>query len=103
MRLDGMNVISSELAVHMSPARILKRKRWMSTAYHRRVQKKWVKRWGHKTTPGAFVMTSPLTGRQELLMHPTLIAEMKAKMLRLDQLTEEQAAQARAKHASGAR
>jgi len=78
MRLDGMNVISSVLAVSLSPRRVHRAKRWMSAAYHRRVQKKWVKRWGHTEKPAAYRMTNPITGAHEIVMHPDLIANIKA-------------------------
>lgn len=33
---------------HWEPAHRHKRKRWMSANYHKRIQKKWLKRWGEQ-------------------------------------------------------
>ena len=54
MQFTGMRVIESPLA--RMPAKVHKRRRWMSEAYHRRIQKKWNKRFGH--VPAAFLMQS---------------------------------------------
>ena len=37
-----------------TPAVIHHKKTWMSNAYHERIQKKWVKRWGYKMKPCAW-------------------------------------------------
>jgi hypothetical protein len=53
-RFMGMRVFESPLA--RMPARVHKRRRGMSEAYHRRVQKKWNKRFGY--VPAAFFVDS---------------------------------------------
>lgn len=50
MRFMGMRVIESPYA--RMPAKAHKRRRGMSEAYHRRIQKKWNKRFGY--VPAAF-------------------------------------------------
>lgn len=50
----GMRVIESPLA--RMPARVHKKRRWMSEAYHSRIQKKWNKRFGY--VPAAFLMNT---------------------------------------------
>lgn len=46
----------------------------MTEAYHRRVQKKWLKRWGRTREPGAY--KTPFG----LVVHPTVFAKMKAEL-----------------------
>jgi len=54
--LSGMRVVESALA--RMPVRMHKRRRWMSDAYHRRIQKKWNKRYGY--APAAFILNEAM-------------------------------------------
>ena len=53
--LFGLKVITSNLLNNM-PGRVHKKRKWMSWAYHRRIQKKWNKRFG--VGPVALLMNS---------------------------------------------
>lgn len=65
---NGMRVSVSELALRTEPVRRHKwRKRTQSKAYHKRVQKKWEKRWGVVRAPCAYFLAD---GR--LVLHPAL-------------------------------
>lgn len=48
----GMKVFESSFA--KLPAKRHKKRRWMAESYHRRIQKKWNKRWGY--VPAAFML-----------------------------------------------
>ena len=50
----GVTIISSPLATTLEPVRKHIKTVSMSETYHKRVQKKWVKRWGVKHAPGAY-------------------------------------------------
>ena len=52
--LGCIKVIESQLA--RLPAKRHKKRKWMSESYHRRIQKKWTKRFG--TVPAAFMFAS---------------------------------------------
>ena len=52
----GIRLMESPLATE--PSRAHKKRRWMSVAYHRRIQKKWNKRFGFK--PSAFFVDTPV-------------------------------------------
>ena len=52
--LGSIKVIESAMA--RMPAKRHKKRRWMSESYHRRIQKKWLKRFG--TVPTAFLLAS---------------------------------------------
>ena len=54
------------LAETKTPRRVHVKKPWMSDSYHRRIQKKWNRRWGFKKEPAAF--QTPYG----FIMHPQL-------------------------------
>lgn len=56
MRWVGLPILENPLATNQVPARAHKRRRNQTEAYHRRVQKKWLKRFGTKSVPGAYLM-----------------------------------------------
>lgn len=58
----GMKVIESPLAYMSQPNRVHKRRRWMRDSYHRRVQKKWTKRYGTHQVPCAIFMSPRAVG-----------------------------------------
>lgn len=73
LTLFGLDVYESSLCVERVPVKVLKRKRWMSDAYHRRVQKKWTKRFGMCEKPAAYTMGN------RLMCHPTIYKQLKEK------------------------
>lgn len=52
--VGGIPVIVSIGATEKVQARTHTRKRWMKDSYHRRIQKKWLKRFGYFDKPAAF-------------------------------------------------
>jgi len=52
--LGAMRVFESDFA--RLPAKRHKKRKWMRESYHRRIQKKWTKRWG--MVPAAFAFTA---------------------------------------------
>lgn len=77
MNLFGIEVIEHPLAVMRVPIRKHKRRAWMSDSYHRRVQKKWTKRWGTREEPCALFISPSAVGlpwRDALMLHPKAFA-----------------------------
>ena len=64
--LSGMRVYRSHLALVCEPNKLHIKKDWMSESYHKRVQKKWSKRFGTKMVHGVWE-----TG-MGLLVHPKI-------------------------------
>lgn len=82
--LFGMDIKESALAVTFEPRRSHKKRKWMSAAYHKRIQKKWNKRFGRNEIPGCWVIDTGLLGvgsaGKVLVVHPKLLAQMKSEM-----------------------
>jgi hypothetical protein len=77
----AMQIVESRECVRKTndPARPHKRPRWMSAAYHRRVQKKWLKRWGYRQEPCAYKIdprAPAQLGEPYLVTHPRLAAKL---------------------------
>lgn len=73
----GINVVESPHAVQTVPIRVHKKRRNQTEAYHRRIQKKWRKRFGTKEVPCMYLMnTGALSfdrsqpGREVLVVNP---------------------------------
>lgn len=68
----SVRVHESPYATRAEPERKHKKRRNQSEAYHRRVQKKWTKRWGTKQVPCAYLIdNAALGGRgRTLVAHP---------------------------------
>lgn len=65
-------VYSSIHALERVPAKELKHKAWMQyRCYHRRVQKKWIKRYGYESRPTAY--QTPFG----IVAHPAIIQQMR--------------------------
>lgn len=60
--LTGVRVKVSPLCTRTGPARLHKKRRNQTDSYHKRVQKKWLKRFGEKATPNAFLVNEALIG-----------------------------------------
>ncbi|WP_042299011.1 hypothetical protein [Paraburkholderia kururiensis] len=64
------------------PARVHKRRRWMSDAYHRRVQKKWTKRFGYQPDETVVYLVNPpalgIAAGPCLIMSPVALAKVRA-------------------------
>ena len=74
--LFGVQIKESVLAVTLRPNRLHKHRRGQSKAYHARIQKKWVKRFGQKQVPGAFKIRDPWTGAETMVVHPEVMAKL---------------------------
>lgn len=85
--INAINLIESEYAVTTAPAVVHKKRRGQSDAYHRRVQKKWNKRYGTTMKPAAYVIDGSavgfLFGRRNamfpafIVAHPELAAVLR--------------------------
>lgn len=77
----GMRVHSSPHAMMAKPVREHQEKPWMKgRAYHRRIQKKWDKRYGTRRVPAAFIFDPRAvgfgTGGLQMAVHPDAVAVM---------------------------
>lgn len=77
--LGGLQVQESIYATKTEPVKPHKRRRNQREAYHRRIQKKWVKRWGTKQTPCAFLIDNAAVGMRgkTLVAHPKYVAALR--------------------------
>ena len=67
----------------LRPWRVHKRTKNQTETYHRRVQKKWLKRWGKRAVPTAFNV-----GFGTILCHPSLISEIQRETGRIESWPE---------------
>lgn len=81
----GMPVRESPYATTRHPARVHKHRRNQTEQYHRRIQKKWIKRWGYVEAPAIFVIDESVLAigprgprREALIVHPTIAQRMRA-------------------------
>lgn len=79
--LYGMQIYASPIALERQvPVRTHKMRRGQTEAYHRRVQKKWTKRFGTKTERYALMMNPQAIGlaaRPGLVLDPRDVAMLK--------------------------
>lgn len=82
--LEPMRIMENSLCLRQSdrPNKIHKVRRWMSESYHRRIQKKWIKRWGYAQEPTAYILPAQKTGFGDyaeslVVMHPILAAQLR--------------------------
>lgn len=61
-----MKIVQSVLAVEQVSAKIHKQSRSMSNSYHKRVQKKWDKRFGYIFVPSAYVTSDAIIAHPEV-------------------------------------
>lgn len=74
----GINIHESPYAVRSVPNKRHTHRRNQSAAYHKRIQKKWRKRFGTHDEPCAFFSADfGLTSSQAVIMHPKLFAELR--------------------------
>lgn len=71
--IGGVKVFESMLALEKTdePNRRHSRKPWMREAYHNRIQKKWIKRFGHVQKPCIF--KTP----HGFIVHPALMLQIR--------------------------
>ncbi len=73
----GVRIVESALCLETTtdPLRVHRRRRGQSASYHRRVQKKWTRRWGFVQRPCMFKVSPGaigLDGDDYFLAHPSL-------------------------------
>jgi hypothetical protein len=75
-----MRIVENALAVKAVPVRKHQRRRGQTGAYHRRVQKKWMKRFGTKQVPCAYMVDNSYLGGvgQTMIAHPSLVAKLRS-------------------------
>lgn len=66
----ALRIVESPMAVQSVPKRSHKKRRNQTEAYHRRIQKKWTKRWGTKEVPCAYQINGRQFGMDNLLVVP---------------------------------
>ena len=79
---NGIRLFESPHAVDRKPARQHEKKRWMTDAYHSRIQKKWNKRYGYILKPACYVVSNRvLVGMggdgKTMIAHPDIAAQIK--------------------------
>ncbi|TAM50205.1 MAG: hypothetical protein EPN57_20500 [Paraburkholderia sp.] len=79
-----MRLLESELCVRNSdrPRRVHHRRRGMTAAYHHRIQKKWVKRFGFELEYTAYQIDPSamgMPGEPYLCVHPVIAMRMRAR------------------------
>ncbi|HEX7907316.1 MAG TPA: hypothetical protein VF534_04390 [Paraburkholderia sp.] len=80
--LGPVKILENPMCVRDSdkPQRIHKRRRWMSDSYHRRIQKKWAKRFGYQPEYYAIAFDPRATGmpgESTLVVHPVIAQKMR--------------------------
>ena len=74
-----MAVRQSPLVTRTEPTKVHKHRRSQTDAYHKRIQKKWTKRYGTKQVPCAYVVDNACLGGfgRTLIVHPSLMAGLR--------------------------
>lgn len=91
--ITSMRVQESPHCTTRGPAQRHRKRRNQSAAYHRRIQKKWTKRYGTKDVPSAYIIDTSLislSGRGEkvLVIHPSLMSALRAGTLNLNERSQ---------------
>lgn len=81
MYVAGFKIIASSHCTTRVPVRRHKRRKGQSRAYHERVQKKWIKRFGLEEKPTAYQVNRSFLGHSGpvLFAHPSIVEKLKAK------------------------
>lgn len=75
----GLRLVEHPMAVRSVPVRVHKKRRNQTEAYHRRIQKKWTKRFGMKDVPCAYQINGGRFGLGSILiLPPGMKAQMRA-------------------------
>lgn len=74
-----LQVQASPLVLQTVPVKRNKKRSNQREAYHRRVQKKWTKRYGTKQVPAAYMVDNSVIGGygRTLVAHPSIVARLK--------------------------
>ncbi len=73
---NGLMLYESISALEQTdkPLKIHKKKSWMRKNYHKRIQKKWLKRWGFFWKPAIFITQTAV------FVHPALMPMVKKEL-----------------------
>lgn len=78
----ALRIVESPMAVQSVPKRAHKKRRNQTEAYHRRIQKKWTKRWGMKQVPCAYQIDGGRYGLGSyLVLPPGMMQQLLAKVV----------------------
>lgn len=68
-------VLTNRLCTARAPVRVHKKRTNQTEAYHRRIQKKWIKRFGQKDVLTGFLIDNSFIGGRgrTLVLHPDLV------------------------------
>jgi hypothetical protein len=77
MTFGGLQIRESIYAITMKPARVHKHRRSQTERYHLRIQKKWKKRFGMVSIPGAYRIQDPFTGQPMIIAHPSVMTKLR--------------------------
>lgn len=75
--LGDIQIIENSVCERLVPSRPHIKQRTQSEAYHRRIDKKWLKRYGRKVEHVAYFFQDPLTGQQFTALGPRAIAMLR--------------------------
>jgi len=78
--LYGLAIRESVHAVTISQWRVHKKQPWHSDSYHKRVMKKWLKRFGVRHVPAMYKIGAAIAGRETLVVHPDLMPRLRAEL-----------------------
>ena len=70
----GIKIFESPYCNRIVSVRKHKKRHNQSETYHRRVQKKWTKRFGTRIEKVAYLIGGQVFGREMLIMHPEHVA-----------------------------
>ena len=77
MNILGIQVVTSPYCQRIVSLRQHKKRRNQSAAYHRRIQKKWTKRFGTRTELTAYMISGGPLGPARIVVHPDYMATLR--------------------------
>lgn len=84
MIYNGIKIVESVLAVTRHQARVYPKRRANTPAHLKRMNKKWLKRYGYRQEPAMYLMRQPSLfgglGEEIILAHPALAAKVRAEL-----------------------
>lgn len=77
MNILGIKVVTSPYCQQIVSVRQHKQRRNQSLAYHRRIQKKWTKRFGTRTEKVAYMISGSALRPDRMVVHPDHMAMLR--------------------------
>lgn len=78
--IDLDSIATSDFAIQRVPVKLHKKRRHQKEAYHKRIQKKWNKRYGTKEQPALYVVDTGALGwfggGRRIIAHPAIAREL---------------------------